>query len=263
MRAVRTTLRDDVRMLRVAPKGQTEPEILLSAREDALLRAAFGRYGGDPHVRQDAARIVQHHQQIGTGRWFLCDCRPGARHPPALVPVAQHHIRRHVDARWPPHVETCDFFRDPEDQRAITASYAAPDEREWRLARLLGNDTASTQQRMRGVSLHVARPRLARLLMHLMTEAGLHRVGDDGEVPPIRLQVQALWFAAGSVSLDAGARLPQFLCTNVAKLPVLVERIEQVRAGQFVHTRPHGIFILRLAAVCVYHHCWTSRRVLR
>jgi hypothetical protein len=239
-------------MLHVAPKGQTAPAIPLPAYEDALLRAAFGRYGGHPIARQEAARVVRYHQHIDAGRWFLCDCRPDMPRPPALVPVAQNHIRRHEDARnarWPAHAEACDFFRDPLEQRAISLSYAAPDEREWRLARPLGNDAPYLQRRLRGVSRHVARPRLARLLVYLMTEAGLQRVGEDGLIPAIRLQVQALWTAAGSVSLDAKAPLRQFLSTSVAKLPALIQRIEQAEPGQFVHSRPHGVLIMRLSGV--------------
>ena len=95
-------------VLHVALKGQTDAALALSAREDALLRAAFGCYGGSVLARRAAAPIVQHHQQISAGRWILCDCRPDAPRPPVLVPVAQHHIRRHEDALWPAHAEACD-----------------------------------------------------------------------------------------------------------------------------------------------------------
>ena len=33
------------------------------------------------------------------------------------------HIRRHEDTRWPVHAETCEFFREPEEQLVLTASY--------------------------------------------------------------------------------------------------------------------------------------------
>jgi len=81
-------------VLHVVPKGQTDAALALSAREDALLRAAFGRYGGSVLARRAAAPIVQHHQQIGAGRWILCDCRPDAPRPPVLVPVAPHQVVR-------------------------------------------------------------------------------------------------------------------------------------------------------------------------
>ena len=65
-------------MLRVAPKGQVAPAIVLDPADDALLRAAFGRYGDTAEARAAAADIVRHHQQAGRGRWILCDCLPGA-----------------------------------------------------------------------------------------------------------------------------------------------------------------------------------------
>src|SRR5208283_1065529 len=244
--------RNDVQhrdVLHVAPKGQTDAALALSAREDALLRAAFGRYGGSVLARRAAAAIVQHHQQIGAGRWILCDCRPDAPRPPVLVPVAQHHIRRHEDASWPAHAEACDFYRDPDEQRVITASYAVPIEREWRLSRPLVGEALQPQLRVQRLSCHVARPRLARLLLHLVTEAGLQRIGEDAAVPDFPEQVQALWTAAGSVNLDVKASLRHFLCTSVARMPVLIERLEQVRPGRFVHNRPHGILIVRLAGI--------------
>ena len=105
------------------------------------------------------------------------------------------------------------------------------------------------QLRVKRLSCHVVRPRLARLLLHLVTEAGLQRVGEDAAVPDFPEQVQALWTASGSVNLDVKASLRHFLCTSVARMPVLIERLEQVRPGRFVHNRPHGILIVRLAGI--------------
>ena len=76
-------------MLRVAPKGDVAHATSLPAEEDRILRAAFGRYGGQPEARAAAVPVVRHYQQLGAGSWFLCDCRSGAPRPPALVPVAQ------------------------------------------------------------------------------------------------------------------------------------------------------------------------------
>src|SRR5271166_5364645 len=165
-----------------------------------------------------------------------------------LSTVAQHHIRRH-EGHWPAHAEACDFYRDPDEQRVITASYAVPIEREWRLSRPLVGEALQPQLRVQRLSGHVARPRLARLLLHLMTEAGLQRICEDGAVPDFPGQVQALWTAAGSVNLDVEAPLRHFLCTSVARMPVLIERLERVRPGRFVHNRPHGILIVRLAGI--------------
>jgi len=149
--------------------------------------------------------------------------------------VAYHHIRRQEDAHWPAHAEACDFYRDPDEQRVITASYAVPVEREWRLSRPLVRQALHPQLRVQRLSCHVARPRLARLLLHLVTEAGLQRIGEDAAVPDVPEQVQALWRAAGSVNLDFKTSLRRFLCTSVARIPMLIERLEQVRSGQFVH----------------------------
>jgi hypothetical protein len=112
-------------VLRVAPRCDVAHATTLRAEEDRFLRAAFGRFGGQPKAREAAAEIVRHYQQLGAGSWFLCDCRPGAVRPPALVPVAQTHIRRHQDDRWPVHSEACDFQREPAEQRGIVDSYAA------------------------------------------------------------------------------------------------------------------------------------------
>ena len=74
--------------------------------------------------------------------------------------MAQHHIRRH-EAHWPAHAEACDFYRDPDEQRVITASYAVPIEREWRLSRPLVGEALHPQLRVQRLSCHLARPRLA------------------------------------------------------------------------------------------------------
>lgn len=126
-------------MLRVAPKGDVAHATSLPAEQDRMLRAAFGRFGGQPKAREAAVPIVRHYQQLGAGSWFLCDCRLGAERPPALVPVAQTHIRRHQDERWPVHSDACDFRREPAEQRAIVDSYsAAAASRPLRLVRPVG-----------------------------------------------------------------------------------------------------------------------------
>ena len=121
-------------MLRYAPRETSPPE-LVTPEEDDLLRKAFGRYGGSFAARLDAIRVVARYQQHGSGKWLLCDCRPGAERPPALIPVAMTHIRRHEDARWPVHAETCKFFREPEEQLVLTASYLRSRSRPFRPVR--------------------------------------------------------------------------------------------------------------------------------
>ena len=215
------------------------------------MRAAFGRYGGRADARAAAAAVVARYQQLGAGHWFLCGCRFNAERPPALVPVSQTHIRRHEDARWPVHCETCDFYREPGEQRAITASYAPPSAgKPLRLALPLGRAAAEApSHRIEGASRHMERPGLARLLVQLVTEAGLQVIGPGWRPPALIDQFKAIWTAAKRIEIDGGVPLSEFLCTSPAKLGELIARIEAASPGRFKHTRPHGVLLVRLAAV--------------
>ena len=259
-------------MLRYAPKGEVAGAAFVTPEEDRSLRAAFGRYAAPPPTSADptctadgppfpAARaaaipVVRHYQQLGAGCWFLCDCRPGAERPPALAPVSQTHIRRHQDARWPVHCDACDFRRDPAEQREISASYRPPPrDRPMRLVRALTGGAEVMEHRLVGSSRHSKRPRLARLLMRLLTDAGLQRIEPGGgpppawRPPPLVDQVKAIWAAARSVELDTGVRLPAFLCTSPARLPELMARIAAPGPVRFAHTRPHGVLIARVGTI--------------
>lgn len=238
-------------MLRVAPKGNSACAVPVAPEEDRVLRLAFGRYGGRAAARATAAPVVAHYQQLGGGQWFLCGCRPEAERPPALVPIAQTHIRRHEDARWPPHCETCDFYREPDEQRAITGSYAQPAvDKPLRLARAFGGAAAAAPERLIEVRTHdTTRPGIARLLLHLVTDAGLQVIGPNWRPSPFLDQIKAIWAAARAVEIDAGVRLPEFLCTSPAKLGGLIARIEAAGAERFTRTRPHGVLIVRVAAI--------------
>jgi len=237
-------------MLRSCPKGETSGAAPLAPEEDRLLRAAFGRYGGEAAARVAAAAIVARHQQLGAGRWFVCDCRPDAPCPPVLVPVAQTHIRRHQDAHWPAHAEACDFFRDPAEQRDLLHTYTpAALERPLRLARAFDTAPVALEQTLRPISYGTNRPGLARLLVRLVTAAGFQHIPADWRPPLLVDQVKALWQAARRVELDPGVFLPAFLCTSPGRLPELVERIATVPASRFARNRPHGILIARLATL--------------
>lgn len=237
-------------MLRAASKGTVVPASAITPEEDRLLRAAFGRYGGRADARADAAAVVARYQQRGAGCWFLCDCLPGAERPPALVLVTQTFIRRHGDTRWPAHCESCDFYQEQEEQRLITASYARPSaNKPLRLALPLSRTAAAAPAyRLEGCSRHTARPGIARLLIQLVTEAGLQSIEAGWRAPPLVDQVKAIWTAAKLIEIDAGVRLPEFLCTSSAKLGGLVAKIEAARPGRFKQTRPHGVLVVRLAA---------------
>ena len=211
-------------MLRSAPKSDLSQAAPVTPMEDARLRAAFGRYGGGPLERHDAALVVADHQQRGPGGWFLCDCRPDADLPPVLVPVSMTHIRRHEDARWPPHDEACDFFREPAEQRAIVASHSASVARPFRLARRINPFTPELRHDIAACSPHGRRPGLARLLARLVTDAGLQRIGTGWRKPTLGEQAKAIWAAARPIEIDAGEE-------------------------RFQGTRPHGILIARASAI--------------
>jgi hypothetical protein len=237
-------------VLRVAPKGDLAHATSLRVGEDRILRAAFGRFGGQPKAREAAVEIVLHYQQLGAGSWFLCDCRPGAERPPALVPVAQTHIRRHQDDRWPVHSDACDFQSEPAEQRGIVNSYsAAAANRPLRLVRPVGTASPAMEAGEVRHSRNVRRPGIARLLARVMTDAGLQSVGSDWVFPPLVEQVKAIWIAARAVQIDAGVHLPEFLCTSPAKLGAVLERIAAAPASRFPRSRPHGVLIARVKGV--------------
>lgn len=166
-------------MLTAAPKGDVVATLSLSAFEDQLLRAAFGRYGGAAPARSAAAAIVRRFQSSGRGYWFLCDCRLQVERRPALVPVAESHIRRHEIGGWPQHAVTCDFYREQSEQAALTASFAPLPKRGVRLVRPWADANHEALDQLSVASAHTGRPQLARVLVRLMTAAGLQKIGPD------------------------------------------------------------------------------------
>ena len=194
-------------MLRASRKGETDGAVDLAPEEDCLLRDAFGRYGGSARARTAAAPVVARYQQLGAGRWFLCDCRPGAERPPALVPVSQTHIRRHQDERWPVHSEDCVLFRDSAEQRIILDSHMrAAAARPMRLARHFDVAASALNGRIEAHSHTTKRPGLARLLLSLAEAAGFQIISAGWRPAPLVDQVKALWQAARAIELDADCR---------------------------------------------------------
>jgi len=61
--------------LRAAPKGSVGGAVGLAPQEDRLLRKAYGRHGGTPEARREAASVVARYQQMRAGMWLLCLCR--------------------------------------------------------------------------------------------------------------------------------------------------------------------------------------------
>jgi hypothetical protein len=160
-----------------------------------------------------------------------------------LVPVAETHLRRHVEGLWPEHSDACDFFRKPEEQRAITASFARLDAGGGvKLVRAFASDRPV----VRGVqyaSSGRGRSGVARLLMTLLERSGLTRI-EPGSIPLVSVQFAAMREAAGAVALEPGVNLSRFFCSYPPALPRLIEQITETSARRFPRTaRPHGILV--------------------
>lgn len=236
-------------MLRVTPKGSGVLVRPIAPDEDRLLRAAFGRHGGRAEARAAAAPVVARYQQLSGGYWFACDCRPDAERPPALVPVAQAHIRRHLDGSWPPHAEDCDFYCEPAEQATVTASFAPTRDRPLRLARAFGVASAPLDRVIVARSRNTRLPGIAHLLMRLVTDAGFQRIDADWSKPGLADQAAALWRAAGAHEIDAGVQLPEFFCTSAVRLDELKAKIAAADPARFARNRPHGVLVARINAV--------------
>lgn len=163
------------------------------------------------------------------------------------MPVAETHIRRHVQAGWPPHAEACEFFREPVDQAVVSASYRPLQRSQVRLVRSFEVSATGPLQRRETASPANRRPQLARLLVRLLTEAGLQRIDPGGTQPPsMSEQLSPVWRVARGVSLDRGVRVADALCVSLAKLPVLMDQIARAPAAAYPQTRPHGLLLIRL-----------------
>ncbi len=233
-------------MLLSAPKGRPNAALELSEAEDRALRDGFGRYGGGADARAAAAPVVRRHQDAG--RWFLCDCRPPR--PAVLVPVSGSHIRRHRGPGWSLHAEDCDFFREPRQELAVLATYRrTATDQPLRLAGPFRIRSRRMREPLATCSTHSRRPSLARLLLYLVSEAGLQRLGPADGLIPLRKQFYLIWLAAADVRLDTKIKLRDYLCTNRASLPELERRIHDAPTQGFRHGRPHGVFITRLESI--------------
>jgi hypothetical protein len=230
-------------MLSIAPKGKTSPATPLSRREDQLLRRAFGRYAVFAE-RVPAADIVKRVQDSGPGHWILCDClgSSGEDRPPALVPVASSHIRRHTNVCWPPHAPDCDFFREPEEQKHVTASFRLGDQPPC-LIKGYAVESPAYRVHLTGVSQAEERSPLARLLLGLVEEAGLQRVRPGWVGGDLSGQYRALRQAASQIELADKVYLRSYLETYAPQYEAFRLRIEETPAKTFRKSRPHGIFI--------------------
>ncbi len=179
-------------MLQVSRRGGVQDQRVLSLQEDQALRQAFGRYA-EPDARAAGAAVVHRYQRTSAGDWFLCNCLGQVDRPPALVPVAEAHIRRHHEPPWPDHDPECDFYRDAAEQRAITRSYARlPDGKRVALLTRLKTDGRTRPQQLTGRSFARSRGALATLLMHLIEDSGLNQVQSLGGIAALGEQYKAL-----------------------------------------------------------------------
>jgi hypothetical protein len=237
-------------LLSAAPKGHTCSARSLDEVEDRLLRSAFGRFVGTAAARTAAGDVVRRYQIAAGGHWFLCDCRPGQDKPPALIPVLESYIRRHVQAGWPQHADACDFFREPAEQVDISASWVSLPKPRVRLVRPFAQSVTDPLPPQEPVSSAHRRPQLARLLAKLMVDSGLQTIGPGERRPaPLPEQVGQIWPVARAISVDRGVRLSDVLCVSLARLPVLIDAITTAPTERFARTRPHGLFLVRLADV--------------
>jgi hypothetical protein len=231
-------------MLSVAPKGRVEPAIDLSVEEDRHLRRAFGRFG-NPAERRSAAEIVRRWQCDGPGHWILCDClgvRGDDDRRPALVPVAEAHLRRHIHGSWPPHAPDCDFYRDPDEQRRTTLTYRRTDHVEPVIRGFDRNDTGE-RVRFSRISHADDRPRLARLMMRLVQASGISTVWPGWNDNLLPRQYRMLRAAAKEIRLTSAVRLSTYLETFPPHYEMFRARIEAVPASKFKGSRPHGVMI--------------------
>lgn len=230
-------------MLFVAPKGQVEPAIPLTAEEERLLRRAFGRFA-DPALRPAAANVVRRWQVDGPGHWILCDCLGpliDRGFPPALVPVAEAHLRRHVHGAWPAHAPDCDFFRDAEEQTGVTSSYLRADHERPVIRGFGGEDRPA--QVTTGISHAEERPPLARLLMRLMTDAGLTKIQPSRTLIDVPAQYRMLRDAARKTVLAGKVRVGSWLETFPPNIDEFCRRIEGAPERSFPASRPHGLLV--------------------
>jgi len=231
-------------MLQVTRRGEVRDVQALDAGEDRALRDAFGRRA-DVANRPAGAAVVQRYQRRAAGCWFLCDCLGLVERRPALIPVAESHIRRHNDAAWPEHHGECDFFREAGEQRTITASFEMP----------VANRPLGLLDRFRDDAVVMApepgrrdygqgRGALASLLMSLLVAARLNLIEPEWSIGPVSVQYAAIRIAAGTIELEAGVPLSRFLSTYPPGLHELVARIGATQAGRFPGSgRPHGLLV--------------------
>ena len=193
------------------------------------LRAALVRwYVGDGSRHDEDAGITLIQQARIGAKWIACDCLGSDCSPPVLTPAflseaETYYLRRLTSAKRPEHRANCPFFRDQVTNRITQTRSAltpadppvgffevlrpAPE----KLAQRPDND--ATDDRTRNASV----PRLARLLWHLLRNAGLNLVPPAAEEAierTITQEFRALSAAASKMEIAPGIELGRALWTH-------------------------------------------------
>jgi len=227
-------------LLSVFRKGNYLAATLLCSADDGAVRKAYGRFA-TPEARAAGAEVIQ---RVCIESWLGCDCLLGVdARPPVLIPVLESFIRRHTDAPWPAHTESCDFFREPAEQRLITKSYGPPSPGPLRLVRRYGQTEGAALEREVSRSYAWRREGLATMLRLLQVKSGLNRLPSASSRPKLGEQYRLLRAAAADIDVDDNLPLTRFFCTYPPALPEFMQKVGAAPDWQFKTTRPHGIFL--------------------
>ncbi|MDD5585334.1 MAG: hypothetical protein PHY92_00055 [Alphaproteobacteria bacterium] len=228
-------------MLRYSSDSSRSVVFPLSADEDRKLRSAFGRFA-ETSYRAAGARVVSFHYE--KQRCFHCDCRPDAKQSPLLFLVSGMHIRREAEGKGTPHRDSCDFAREPHEQKKLIKSYrrqAPEDEHRLHIVRNFGDKLVARSHGTSPATTNRSRPALARVLCSLLHEARLDIFNSDeplhGEHED---QIARLKRAAANFILAPGQELSRWFATSLRDYYGLKKDLENAPKDW---KRPHGLFI--------------------
>jgi hypothetical protein len=215
--------------------------VALSADEDRKLRRAFGRFARKQY-RQDGEAVVSAHYE--KHHCFHCDCHAAAPRAPRLFLVSGTHIRRETEGKGMPHAESCDFAREPHEQKKLVNSYrwqSSGDEYRFNLLRHFGDKDLPSQRRTVSATTNQSRPTLARVLCALLDRAGLDRFSSNEPLHGNREeQIVKLQEAAAFFALAPNQKLSSWFATSLRDYYDLKKRLDKKPEGW---KRPHGLFI--------------------
>ena len=145
---------------------------------------------------------------------------------------------------WPAHDPACDFYRDQTEQRLICGSYTRPVPRKPIPLVTRYKSAEHSKAAVTGRSRDRHRGRLATLLMILLEQAGLTRIGPGQPLSSIADQYRALRTAAREIELEEDVILASFFCTYLPALPELMAKIARTPPERFRRShRPHGLLV--------------------